>query len=96
MGWHASILAAAPAGVLPIKCQNMPNIRHTPQAPTRTQVLAAGERIDAHHHDDHQIIYAGSGVLAITTGHAAPSSCARSQFRAVTHQRSPGVRPGNR
>lgn len=43
----------------------MPNIRHTPAAPTHT--LAAGERIDAHRHDDHQIVYAGSGVLAVTT-----------------------------
>ncbi|KUM68506.1 AraC family transcriptional regulator [Streptomyces curacoi] len=45
----------------------MPNIRHTRTAPTRAQVLAAGERIDAHRHDDHQIVYAGSGVLAVTT-----------------------------
>ena len=30
-------------------------------------MLAAGERIDAHRHDDHQLIYAGSGVLAVTT-----------------------------
>ncbi|MBW5426082.1 helix-turn-helix domain-containing protein [Streptomyces sp. BG9H] len=45
----------------------MPDIRHTPEAPTRTQVLAPGERIDAHRHDDHQIIYAGSGVVAVTT-----------------------------
>jgi AraC-like DNA-binding protein/quercetin dioxygenase-like cupin family protein len=45
----------------------MSGIRHTPQAPTSTRVLAAGERIDAHRHDDHQIIYAGSGVLAVTT-----------------------------
>ncbi|GGO45343.1 AraC family transcriptional regulator [Streptomyces daqingensis] len=45
----------------------MPEIRHTPQAPTRTQTLAAGQSIDAHRHDDHQIIYAGSGVLAVTT-----------------------------
>ncbi|MPZ59687.1 MAG: helix-turn-helix domain-containing protein [Propionibacteriales bacterium] len=45
----------------------MPDIRHTPEAPTRTQPLAPGERIDAHRHDDHQIIYAGSGVLALTT-----------------------------
>ncbi|WP_314171767.1 AraC family transcriptional regulator [Streptomyces winkii] len=45
----------------------MPNIRHTPVAPTRFQALAAGERIDAHRHDDHQILYAGSGVLAIST-----------------------------
>ncbi|MEV7076725.1 helix-turn-helix transcriptional regulator [Streptomyces sp. NPDC093990] len=45
----------------------MPNIRHTPTAPTRVQHLAAGARIDAHRHDDHQIVYAGSGVLAVTT-----------------------------
>ncbi|MFF2851421.1 AraC family transcriptional regulator [Streptomyces sp. NPDC058001] len=43
------------------------HIRHTPEAPTRTQALAPGESIDAHRHDDHQIIYAGSGVLAVTT-----------------------------
>jgi AraC-like DNA-binding protein len=29
--------------------------------------MAAGEHIDAHRHDDHQIVYAGSGVLAVTT-----------------------------
>ncbi len=45
----------------------MPQTRHLPHAPTRTQVLAAGERIDAHRHDDHQIVYARSGVLAVTT-----------------------------
>lgn len=45
----------------------MPIIRHMPQAPTRTQSLAAGECIDAHRHEDHQIVYAGSGVLAVTT-----------------------------
>ncbi|GAB7029173.1 helix-turn-helix transcriptional regulator [Streptomyces sp. NPDC021749] len=46
----------------------MPNIRHLPEACTRVQTLAAGEIIDAHHHDDHQIVYAGSGVVAVTTG----------------------------
>ncbi|MEV4759538.1 helix-turn-helix transcriptional regulator [Micromonospora sp. NPDC049559] len=45
----------------------MPNVRHLPQAPTRAQTLAAGERISAHRHDEHQIVYAGSGVLAVTT-----------------------------
>ncbi|MFD3475579.1 AraC family transcriptional regulator [Streptomyces sp. NPDC058695] len=45
----------------------MPDVRHTPQAPTRTQTLAAGGRIDPHRHDEHQIVYAGSGVLAVTT-----------------------------
>ncbi|MGW2014373.1 AraC family transcriptional regulator [Streptomyces sp. NPDC001927] len=44
-----------------------PSVRHTPQAPTRAQLLTAGERIDAHRHDEHQIVYAGSGVLAVTT-----------------------------
>ncbi|MEU9594689.1 helix-turn-helix transcriptional regulator [Streptomyces sp. NPDC048219] len=42
-------------------------MRHTPTAPTRAQCLAAGQRIDAHRHDDHQIVYAGSGVVAVTT-----------------------------
>lgn len=45
----------------------MTNIRHEPVAPTRTQWLAPGAAIDAHRHDDHQIVYAGRGVLAVTT-----------------------------
>ncbi|MEV4436057.1 helix-turn-helix transcriptional regulator [Streptomyces sp. NPDC049585] len=45
----------------------MSKIRHEPQAPTRVQDLAAGQGIDAHRHDDHQIVYAGAGVLAVTT-----------------------------
>lgn len=45
----------------------MTNIRHAPVAPTRVQTLAAGAGIDAHRHDDHQIVYAGRGVLAVTT-----------------------------
>ncbi|MFI1464262.1 AraC family transcriptional regulator [Nocardia carnea] len=45
----------------------MSEIRHQPVAPTRAQLLASGARIDAHRHDDHQIIYAGRGVLSITT-----------------------------
>ncbi|MCX4549278.1 MULTISPECIES: helix-turn-helix domain-containing protein [unclassified Streptomyces] len=45
----------------------MPEIRHTPEATTCTRTLAPGESIDAHRHDEHQIIYAGSGVLAVTT-----------------------------
>ncbi|MFJ3794025.1 AraC family transcriptional regulator [Kitasatospora sp. NPDC090091] len=46
----------------------MTKIRHDPVAPTRTQRLAAGGAIDAHRHDDHQIVYAGRGVLVVTTG----------------------------
>ncbi|MGW2783601.1 AraC family transcriptional regulator [Streptomyces populi] len=46
----------------------MTQIRHEPIAPTRAQRLASGAAIDAHRHDDHQIVYAGRGVLAVTTG----------------------------
>ena len=45
----------------------MPDARHTPVAPTRVQSLATGEIIEPHRHDEHQILYAGAGVLAITT-----------------------------
>ncbi|GGJ29288.1 helix-turn-helix transcriptional regulator [Streptomyces brasiliensis] len=45
----------------------MTNIRHTPVAPTRTQLLASGGEIGAHRHDDHQIVYAGRGVLVVIT-----------------------------
>ncbi|WP_217255161.1 helix-turn-helix transcriptional regulator [Streptomyces sp. AC602_WCS936] len=45
----------------------MTEVRHTPVAPTRTQHLAAGGEIDAHRHDDHQIVYAGRGVLTVST-----------------------------
>ncbi|MDT7670984.1 MAG: hypothetical protein QOC74_3767, partial [Pseudonocardiales bacterium] len=31
------------------------------------QRLAAGSAIDAHRHDNHQIVYAGCGVLSVTT-----------------------------
>ncbi|MFG2603083.1 AraC family transcriptional regulator [Streptomyces sp. NPDC048514] len=45
----------------------MQKIRHTPVAPTRTQRLSSGGEIDAHRHDDHQIVYAGQGTVAVTT-----------------------------
>ncbi|MGH3387520.1 MAG: AraC family transcriptional regulator [Actinomadura sp.] len=45
----------------------MTKVRHVRVAPTRAQWLASGAGIDAHSHDDHQIIYAGRGVLGITT-----------------------------
>ena len=45
----------------------MPKLRQEPDAPTRTLRLASGDRIPAHRHDDHQIVYAGRGVLAVTT-----------------------------
>ncbi|WP_166350627.1 AraC family transcriptional regulator [Phytoactinopolyspora limicola] len=45
----------------------MTEIRHIASAPTRAQPLAHGVGISAHRHDDHQIVYAARGVLAITT-----------------------------
>ncbi|MFF4604882.1 AraC family transcriptional regulator [Streptomyces sp. NPDC001339] len=45
----------------------MTQIRHQPIAPTGTQWLTSGGAIDAHRHDDHQIVYAGRGALTITT-----------------------------
>jgi AraC-like DNA-binding protein len=41
--------------------------RHAPVAPTGLRRLAAGAGIDAHHHDEHQIVYAACGVLSLTT-----------------------------
>lgn len=35
--------------------------------PTRLSHLPAGSGVDAHRHDDHQIVYAGRGVLSVTT-----------------------------
>ncbi|GAA0932109.1 hypothetical protein GCM10009558_108430 [Virgisporangium aurantiacum] len=43
-------------------------VRHQPVAPTSIPILPAGASIDAHRHDDHQIVYAGRGVGAVTTG----------------------------
>ena len=45
----------------------MTQIRHMPTAPTHVRRLAPGASIEAHRHDDHQVIYAGRGVLAVTT-----------------------------
>lgn len=41
--------------------------RHAPIAPTALRRLAPGGGIEAHRHDDHQIAYAATGVLAVTT-----------------------------
>lgn len=49
----------------------MSQIRHTPVAPTQTESHTGGDVIDRHRHDDHQLIYVSSGVLAITTGHGS-------------------------
>jgi quercetin dioxygenase-like cupin family protein len=45
----------------------MPKIRLSAPAPTNSRILGPGQSIDAHRHDDHQIVYAGSGVVAVTT-----------------------------
>ncbi|MEU6059884.1 helix-turn-helix transcriptional regulator [Streptomyces sp. NPDC047097] len=47
--------------------ENGDEARHDPTAPTRTQFLTPGAAIDAHRHDEHQIVYAGRGVLTVTT-----------------------------
>jgi AraC-like DNA-binding protein len=49
----------------------MSQIRHEPVAPTRVQAKAGGDVIDRHRHDNHQLIYVSSGVLAIQTEHGA-------------------------
>jgi AraC-like DNA-binding protein len=43
-------------------------IRHMPAPLASVRPLAAGQAIDAHRHDEHQIHYAGRGVLTVTTG----------------------------
>ncbi|MGK5637470.1 AraC family transcriptional regulator [Streptomyces sp. URMC 126] len=44
-----------------------PGIRYTPRAATGHRPLPAGAGVDAHRHDEHQIVYAGRGVLSVTT-----------------------------
>ncbi|MFG2004604.1 AraC family transcriptional regulator [Spirillospora sp. NPDC048911] len=41
--------------------------RHMPVAPTGLRRLVPGGAIDAHRHDEHQIVYAARGVLSVTT-----------------------------
>ncbi|KUJ69592.1 AraC family transcriptional regulator [Streptomyces albus subsp. albus] len=45
----------------------MPKIRHAPRATTGLLPLPAGTGVDAHRHEEHQIVYAGRGVLSVTT-----------------------------
>lgn len=61
------MLEEATAVLLSIDCQMMKEIRHESVAPTRTQHLASGGEIDTHRHDDHQIVYASQGTIAVTT-----------------------------
>ncbi|GAY12177.1 helix-turn-helix domain-containing protein [Pseudonocardia sp. N23] len=49
----------------------MSQIRHSPNAPTLVESHVAGDVIDRHRHDDHQLIYVSTGVLAIRTARGA-------------------------
>lgn len=47
----------------------MPEFRHASSDDhTSTRSLAAGASVAAHRHDVHQVVYAGRGVLSVTTG----------------------------
>ena len=43
----------------------MSGIRHVAVAPTETRRLSPGDEVTPHRHDDHQLIYASSGVLEV-------------------------------
>ncbi|MGW6446799.1 AraC family transcriptional regulator [Lentzea sp. NPDC055074] len=45
----------------------MSNSRHLPAAPTTSRDLAAASGVTAHWHDEHQIVYASRGVVAVHT-----------------------------
>lgn len=53
--------------MLPVICLVVSDIRHQPEVPTHAQAYAAGDVIDRHRHDEHQLIYVSTGVIAITT-----------------------------
>ncbi|HEX3731577.1 MAG TPA: helix-turn-helix transcriptional regulator [Mycobacteriales bacterium] len=42
-------------------------MRHEPVAPTQSESRARGDTVSRHRHDDHQLIYVSTGVLAIQT-----------------------------
>ncbi|MEU1669545.1 helix-turn-helix transcriptional regulator [Streptomyces sparsogenes] len=48
----------APGGAVPVR------VSHTP---TTTRFLAPGTGVSAHRHEVHQVVYAGRGVLSVTT-----------------------------
>ncbi|SDS62171.1 helix-turn-helix domain-containing protein [Microlunatus soli] len=45
----------------------MSEFRHQAIAPTRARPLPGGTTVDPHFHDQHQIVYAGRGVLSVQT-----------------------------
>ena len=52
---------------LPVTCQFVSLIRHQAIAQTVTQSWGGGEGIDRHRHDEHQLVYVSTGVLAVGT-----------------------------
>lgn len=52
---------------LSVFCLFVSHIRHEPVAPTGVESRAAGDAVGRHRHDDHQLIYVSTGVLAIQT-----------------------------
>ncbi len=60
-------MLVADLSALPISCLVVSQIRHETVAPTYTDVLAAGDVIERHRHDGHQLIYVSTGVLVIQT-----------------------------
>jgi AraC-like DNA-binding protein len=55
-------------------------IRHEPRARTVFQIHAGGDSVDRHSHDDHQLVYVSTGVLAVET---SAGSWVASKDRAV-------------
>ena len=45
----------------------MSEIRHEPVALDRRRVAGGRERISRHRHDNHQLVYVSTGVLAVST-----------------------------
>lgn len=70
-GAHDSTLPQEPTFALPIFCLLMSQNSHHPVSPTQVDAHAAGDVIDRHWHDDHQLIYVSTGVVAIRTERGA-------------------------
>lgn len=49
----------------------LPRVRHRPYVGSTTETYPAGRRIAAHWHDEDQLIYVSSGLVAIHTVHGA-------------------------
>lgn len=52
---------------LPVICRSVSDIRHGSLAPTLVQRHTAGEVIDRHRHDIHQLLYVSTGMAAVRT-----------------------------